>query len=542
MGFFGRVALPGLASMSRLRSLFLAPTAIWMLALIAAPTAIVCAYSLLTRGTYGGLGLPWSVASYRRLADPLYLTLLARSFVLAGIATAICLALGFPLALFISRAGHRKHLYLSLVILPFWTSFLVRTYAWMFLLRDTGLINTALQALGIVRQPLPLLYNDGAVILGLVYGYLPFIVLPVFATLERLDPSVDRGIGRSRCATAHNHAARGSAAGETGHHRRRSSGIHPVPRRLPHAGPARRRQERNDRQPHPEPVHQRPRLAVRFGRFPTADGHRHGAADGRPPPRRRQTPVKRLLTVQAAAIYAFLYLPLAVLAVFSFNASRFTVWKGFSLDWYKAAFANQQLVDGAWNSLLIGVAATAIATLVGTLAAYALWKRASRVIAAGLYISLVTPEIVMGISLLAFYQWVFRYLHVRLGMHTVVLAHVTFCLAYVVLVVLARLRTLDPVLEEAAMDLGATEWQAFVRVVLPNLAPGIIAGALLAFATSFDDYVITSLVAGVDSETLPMVIYSMARRGISPAVNAISTMIVFGLGAFILLAQRLERS
>lgn len=176
--------------MPRLRSLFLAPTAIWMLALMVAPTVIVCAYSLLTRGAYGGLGPPWTLENYRRLVDPLYLSLLASSFVIAGIATLICLALGFPLAWFISRAGRRKHLYLSLVILPFWTSFLVRTYAWMFLLRDTGLVNTTLLALGLVSEPLPLLYNNGAVVLGLVYGYLPFMVLPVFATLERLDPSL----------------------------------------------------------------------------------------------------------------------------------------------------------------------------------------------------------------------------------------------------------------------------------------------------------------------------------------------------------------
>lgn len=252
--------------------------------------------------------------------------------------------------------------------------------------------------------------------------------------------------------------------------------------------------------------------------------------------------MSRLLPIYAVGVYAFLYLPLAVLGVFSFNSSRFTVWEGFSVSWYKAAFGNQQLMAGAWNSLVVGAIATALSTVVGVLAAYALWKRTSRIITASLYLSLVTPEIVMGVALLAFYQWAFRYLHVRLGMHTVILAHVTFCLAYVVLVVLARLRTLDRSLEEAAMDLGATEWQAFLRVVLPNLVPGIVAGALLAFATSFDDYVITSLVAGVDSETLPMVIYSMARRGVSPAVNAISTVIVFGLGVFVLIAQRLQRS
>lgn len=158
-----------------------------MATLFLAPLAIVVIYSALTRGAYGGFSLPWTAENYQRLADRLYVTILLRSFWIAGAATALCLLLGFPLALFVSRAGKHKNLYLSLVILPFWTSFLVRTYAWMFLLRDTGLINTALAKLGMIHNPLPLLYNDGAVILGLVYGYLPFMVLPLYATIERID-------------------------------------------------------------------------------------------------------------------------------------------------------------------------------------------------------------------------------------------------------------------------------------------------------------------------------------------------------------------
>jgi len=173
--------------MNRLRAWFLAPSWAVILLLFLFPMLIILAYSLLTRGTYGGISLPWSLESYQRFADPIYLGILWRSFWIAGASTVISLLLGFPLALFISRAGKRKNLYLSLVILPFWTSFLVRTYAWMFLLRDTGLINSTLQKLGIIHDPLPLLYNDGAVILGLVYGYLPFMVLPLFGTLERLD-------------------------------------------------------------------------------------------------------------------------------------------------------------------------------------------------------------------------------------------------------------------------------------------------------------------------------------------------------------------
>jgi len=174
----------------RLRCVFLAPTSVILAATLVAPLAIVCVYSFLSRGAYGGVREPLSLENYTRLWDPLYGLIFWRSFWIAGISTAICLVLGFPLAMFIASSGRRKTLYLSLVILPFWTSFLIRIYAWMFLLRDTGLINTALQAMGVIREPLPMLYNDGAVILGLVYGFLPFMVLPLYATLERLDASL----------------------------------------------------------------------------------------------------------------------------------------------------------------------------------------------------------------------------------------------------------------------------------------------------------------------------------------------------------------
>lgn len=176
--------------MTRLRTLFLAPAAFVLAALFVCPLAIVAAYSFLSRGAYGGVEPPWTLENWLRAADPLYWTIFLRSVLLAGVSTLICLAAGFPLALFVARSGRRRNLYLALVMLPFWTSFLVRTYAWLFLLRETGLVNTVLMAVGAIREPLPLLYHEGAVILGLVYGYLPFMVLPVYAALERIDPSL----------------------------------------------------------------------------------------------------------------------------------------------------------------------------------------------------------------------------------------------------------------------------------------------------------------------------------------------------------------
>ena len=174
--------------MTPLRRLFLAPAAVILVLLYGIPLLIIGVYSVLQRGAYGGVEAVFTLATFQRLADSLYLTILARSFLIAAAATLLCLVLAFPLAWFISHAGPRKNLYLALVVLPFWTSILICMYSWMFLLRDTGLVNTLLLSLGWISEPIPLLYNYGAVLLGLVYNYLPFMVLPIFAALERLDP------------------------------------------------------------------------------------------------------------------------------------------------------------------------------------------------------------------------------------------------------------------------------------------------------------------------------------------------------------------
>jgi len=252
--------------------------------------------------------------------------------------------------------------------------------------------------------------------------------------------------------------------------------------------------------------------------------------------------VRKALGLYAAALYAFLHLPLIILTVFSFNSSKFTIWEGFSFRWYAAVFRDPDLAEAAVNSVEIAIVSTILSTIVGTACAYGFWKRRDRLLSGALYLSLVTPEIVMGVSLLAFFQCTFRYLHWRLVLHTVILAHVAFSIAYVVVVVAARLRTLDSSLEEAAMDLGATEWGAFRLVTLPALLPGIAAAAMLALAVSFDDYVITSMVAGVDSQTLPMWIYATARRGANPTINAISALLVVFFGVLVLLSERLRSS
>lgn len=171
----------------QLRRVFLTPGWLVTALLFLAPMAIVVYYSLLTRGPYGGQAPPLTLENYTRFLDPLYGEILLKSFWIATETTVLCLVLGFPLAWFLARSGPKRGLYLQLVMLPFWTSFLIRTYAWVFLLRDTGLFNTTLIGLGLINEPLPLLYNHAAVLTGLVYCSLPLAVLPIYSTLERLD-------------------------------------------------------------------------------------------------------------------------------------------------------------------------------------------------------------------------------------------------------------------------------------------------------------------------------------------------------------------
>jgi spermidine/putrescine transport system permease protein len=242
----------------------------------------------------------------------------------------------------------------------------------------------------------------------------------------------------------------------------------------------------------------------------------------------------------AGLVYGFLHAPVVALIVFSFNQSRFSVsWTGFTLEWYRRLFAREDVLLGLARSLAVGTVATVISTVLGTALALALARHrlpARRAVEGLLYLPLVTPEIIMGISLLS----LFALLGVPLGLTTITVAHVAFCISFVAVVVGARLWGRDRYLEEAALSLGADEWTAFWKVTLPGLAPGIVAGALLAFTMSLDDYVITSFVAGAGSSTLPVVIYGMARRGIEPSINAVSTIIVLATAVLLYLADRLR--
>lgn len=238
--------------------------------------------------------------------------------------------------------------------------------------------------------------------------------------------------------------------------------------------------------------------------------------------------------------YLFLYLPIGVLTAFSFNTSRFSVqWEGFTLQWYVKLSQDPLVLDALKNSMIVAITAMVLSTIIGTLTAYGLFRyrfRGKLLFEGALFLPIVTPEIIAGISLLIF----FVMLRFPLGLTSIIIAHTAFDIPFVMLIVRARLQGMDRSLEDAAMDLGADEWTTFFKITVPQLMPAIIAGALLAFTLSFNDFVITFFVSGVGSTTLPLKIFSMVRLGVSPKINALCTLIVLFSIIFIIIADRLQ--
>ena len=253
-------------------------------------------------------------------------------------------------------------------------------------------------------------------------------------------------------------------------------------------------------------------------------------------------PRNRLLTAYAMVVYAFLFAPIVVLIIFSFNDSRRTFqWRGFTLEWYPTLFANDDLLDALLVTLRLALVVVIVSTIIGTLLGLALARVRFRGRAATetlLLLPMVTPEILMGLSLLVFFSQLFDS---NGSFVQLVFAHVTFCISYVAIVVRARAAGMNPQLEEAARDLGSSALGAFRFVTLPLILPAVISGALLAFALSFDDYVVTTFNAGVGSSTLPLYIYGKVKFGVTPEINAISTIIVAVTAVLVLVAWRFGR-
>ncbi len=254
---------------------------------------------------------------------------------------------------------------------------------------------------------------------------------------------------------------------------------------------------------------------------------------------------RRLLTAQGLLVLAFLYLPILVIIALSFNSSRYGVnWQGFTLKWYKQLLSHSQVHFYLVNSLIVAGVSTTVATVMGTLLALGLSRY--RFFGRGgllflLYVPIVIPDVAMGAALLLFFAWVQRYLAAfHMSLITVILAHITFQVAYVTLIIKSRLAGLDPSLHEAAYDLGAAGWKRFWLVTLPLIWPGVAAAALLAFTLSLDDFVITFFTAGPGSTTLPIYIFSSVKKGVTPEIHALSTLMILVTTLILIVVQRVS--
>ncbi|MGH8757075.1 MAG: ABC transporter permease [Burkholderiales bacterium] len=238
----------------------------------------------------------------------------------------------------------------------------------------------------------------------------------------------------------------------------------------------------------------------------------------------------------SALVYAFLYVPLVIVVVYSFNDSRLNAeWVGFTFNWYRVLFNDEQMIRAAVNSLTIAVVSSLVATALGTMAGIAIHRYKPKLLPFMVITPVAMPEILLGVSLLLFFIQV---LNLTLGMLSIIIAHITFCIGFVAIVVRARLAGMDESIFEAARDLGATPWQTFKLVTFPLIMPGVIAGALMSFTLSIDDFVITFFTVGVGVSTLPLQIYSMIKIAVTPEVNAVSTLLMLLTLTTIIIASK----
>lgn len=240
----------------------------------------------------------------------------------------------------------------------------------------------------------------------------------------------------------------------------------------------------------------------------------------------------------AALAYAFLYIPLIIVVVYSFNDSKLNAeWVGFTLSWYVALFNNQEMLIAARNSLIIAVSASFLATLLGTMAGLAIHRYQLKFLPLLVFTPVAMPEILLGVALLLFFLQV---LNLTLGMISIIIAHTTFCIGFVAIIVRARLQGMDESIFEAARDLGASPWQTFRLITLPLIMPAVVAGALMSFTLSIDDFVITFFTKGVGEPILPIQIYTMIKIAVTPEVNAISTLLMLLTLTMIIIAAKLD--
>ena len=478
----------------------------------------------------------WIVAT-----DPLYVMVTLRSLAIAGLVTLATVVTAYPVAYYLAfHAGRRRGLILFLVTLPFWTSYLLRVFAWKIVLAYNGVLNSALVGTGITSEPtLAFLNTPAAVVLTLAHAYAPFAILPIYVALQ-YDPEIAAGSGkRPRRQAVRDVPAHRSAQFHAGRACRGPCRLRADGRRLRHAGTGRRAGLHDDRFADPGAVRQGQRLAVR-GR---PCRRRHAGHPGRRADRPGSRPQIRQPLVSAArktidtggrwlgayvlAYLVFLYLPVSLIPLFSFNDSVQAAFplQGFTLAWYATLLGNPTLSGALVNSLTIGAVAATGATLCGITVSYMdLYGRSplAAAISALSRLPILIPGVIVGISLLILVNLA-GFGPSRLA---IVLGHILVALPTTVVVMRSRFAAIPKSMCEAALDLGAGDWTTFRRVMLPLAAPAIASAFMLAFLTSFDEFIVAFFLAGTE-QTLPLYIWAQLRFPKSlPTVMALGSVIL----------------
>jgi spermidine/putrescine transport system permease protein len=533
----------------------LGPGLLWLLVFFVVPMYFMGVISLETGSLEDGFRFAWQFSNFTDAISD-YREQFVRSFAYGAAATALALVIAYPLAYAIAfRAGRFKYLFLFAVIAPFFTTYLIRTLAWQTILFDESPVVDSLRAVGVLGDGGRVLDTPASVVAGLTYNFLPFMILPIYASLERLDR---RMIEAARDLYASSRAAfwrvtlplsaPGIVAGvlltfipAVGDYVNAFFLGGPNQAMIGNAIQGQYLQLAD----YPTAsalsfVLMALLLAVVVIYFLFAgSGALMGddestvlggssAAPSREPGTRG--PIgwlrRNAVVIYAALAVAYMLIPIAVIAVFSFNdpQGNFNLsWEGFTLDYWKDPFAQSDLTDAMVTSLELAALSTAIATAIGTLMALALVRRrffGRRAANLLIVVPMATPEVVIGAALLS----MFVYVGFARGFETLLVAHVMFSISFVVIVVRSRLIGFDRSVEDAAADLGAGPLATFRTVTLPLIAPAILAAALLAFVLSIDDFVISNFNSGT-TVTFPLYIFGAAQRGIPVEVNVLATML-----------------
>ena len=533
-------------STSKFQSVVIFTIVGWLVLFVFLPNLMIIGTSFLTRDDANFVKMVFTLENYTRLLDPLYFEVLVHSLNMALIATLACLVLGYPFAWFLVKLPEKvRPLLLFLLIVPFWTNSLIRIYGLKIFLSTKGYLNEFLLWLGVIDTPIRIMFTPSAVIIGLVYILLPFMVMPLYSSIEKLDkPLLEaaRDLGASKLQTFTRIIIPLTMPGIIAGCllvMLPAMGLFYVSDLMGGAknlliGNVIKVQFLNIRD-WPFGAATSITLTIVMGLMLLIYWRASRLLN-------KKVELGRLLRGGfMTAIYAYLYIPIIILIVNSFNSSRFGInWQGFTTKWYGLLMNNDSLLQAAQHSLTMAVLSATFATLIGSLTAVALYRyrfRGKPFVSGMLFVVMMSPDIVMAISLLV----LFMLIGIQLGFWSLLFSHITFCLPFVVVTVYSRLKGFDVRMLEAAKDLGASEVTILRKIILPLAMPAVAAGWLLSFTLSMDDVVVSSFVTGPGYEILPLKIYSMVKVGVSPEVNALATILLVLSLVMVIASQLIAR-